>query len=111
MRAPLALRLSAATRAALVRKARAAGIDSTEDAFAAFVGDLLTAELPHALADAADRLVGAPARERLAAHLPRNAQRPEELTPGRASDPATDAVTSVPGFGPEPELGPGGTPA
>ena len=66
------------------------GMDRSE-----VLGDLVACALPAALAEAADDLVGGPARERLAGCLPPNAQRPGELTPGRASDPATDAEAIV----------------
>ena len=46
MRTPLALRLSPAMRAALVRRAVGAGVDPSGPNFSRWVGDLLVAGLP-----------------------------------------------------------------
>jgi hypothetical protein len=51
VRTPLALRLSPAVRAAVARRAVAAGVDPDGPDFAAWVGDLLLRGLPAAVAD------------------------------------------------------------
>lgn len=67
---------------------------------AVVLGDLVAAALPGALAEAADGLIGAPARERLSLsgdfRHPPNAQRPAELAAGRASELAQNADGIVP---------------
>ena len=85
MRTPLALRLSPAVRAVLVRRAVAAGVDPDGPDFAQWVGDLLADGLP--------KLVGEVLRAD--AESPSDAQRPG-LNPGRASDLSPNAASTVP---------------
>ncbi len=76
---------------------------------AVVLGDLVASALPEALAEVADDLVGAPARERLAGRLPLDAERPR-LTAGACSHTLTDATVGpdVTGFGLDHEDEPGG---
>ena len=62
---------------------------------AVVLGDLVASALPAALAEAADDLVGAPARERLAGCLLPDAERPRAI-PGACSDFLTIATTVEP---------------
>lgn len=77
---------------------------------AVVLGDLVASALPAALAEAADDFVAAPARERLAGHLPHDAVAP--LPEGRdATDTFLTGCTVVPRVAPsgDPERGlPGG---
>ena len=59
------------------------------------LGDLVAAALPEALAEAADDLVGAPARERLAGSISSSDAKRPRLTAGACSDNLT-ATTVTP---------------
>lgn len=89
-RATLRVQVPADLLAEAERIANELGVDR-----AVVLGDLVASALPGALAEAADDLVGVPARDRLAGRPLPDAQRPGELNPGPASDPATDAEAIV----------------
>ncbi len=78
---------------------------------AVVLGDLVASALPAALAEAADDLVGAPARERLAGCLPPDAATPPAPTGGVTceSAPTSSPTASVAGPVTEPGATDGAT--
>lgn len=77
---------------------------------AVVLGDLVASAIPDALAEAADELVGAPARERLAAIPSPDAATPPALADGATGEISHDHADGiVPAAGPEPVAGDGRT--
>lgn len=89
-RATLRVQVPADLLAEAERIANELGVDR-----AVVLGDLVASALPGALAEAADDLVGVPARGRLAGCLLPDAERPRGL-PGACSDTLTIATTVEP---------------
>ncbi len=85
MRTPLALRLSPAVRAVLVRRAVAAGVDPDGPDFAQWVGDLLAEGLPTVVGEVL-----------LSDHeVPSDAATPSALTEGATSGPCQIIAESI----------------